>query len=114
MITQPTYSVDIYIGGDHANLAPAVQRYVDSVGLCVTVTPTTFHYTNGAEPGVVVGLKQYPRFPKRPEDLDKLAVELAQHLCYSAEQQTALVVTPATTYWLREGTSTKIAEESPL
>lgn len=40
------------------------QAYVDEVGLCVTVTPTEYIYKGGREPGVMVGLIRYPRFPE--------------------------------------------------
>ena len=29
-----------------------IQNFVDAVGLCVTVTPTRFMYTNGGEDGI--------------------------------------------------------------
>jgi hypothetical protein len=48
--------------------------YCDRVGLCVTVTPTTFCYTNGREPGAILGLIHYPRFPR-----DDPAAYLREH-----------------------------------
>lgn len=40
------------------------QSYCNEVGLCVTITDTKFIYKNGNEPGVIVGLINYPRFPE--------------------------------------------------
>ena len=54
-----------------------LQEYVDRVGLCVTVTPTTFVYKNGREDGVMIGLINYPRFPTTKEALRKTAEEIA-------------------------------------
>lgn len=39
------------------------QGYCNGAGLCVTVTPTKFIYTKRWEPGCIVGLINYPRFP---------------------------------------------------
>ena len=56
------------------------QDYCNNVGLCVTVTPTKYIYTNGSEPGAIVGLIQYPRFPKDEDIIVKHAYELADEL----------------------------------
>ena len=50
------------------------------IGLCVTVTPTTFCYTTGSESGIIVGLINYPRFPKCKEDIYMCAEDLAKNL----------------------------------
>ena len=52
------------------------QEYCDSIGLCVTVTPTYFIYTEGREDGCFIGLINYPRFPSSPEDIYKKAYNL--------------------------------------
>ncbi len=57
-----------------------LQTYTDRVGLCVTVTPTTFVYTNGREEGAIIGLISYPRFPKTKQKLEQQAEEIAR-LC---------------------------------
>lgn len=54
-----------------------LQKYVNKVGLCVTITPTTFVYKNGREEGAVIGLINYPRFPTTKENLEKTAEEIA-------------------------------------
>jgi|SRR3989338_5311469 len=57
-----------------------LQEYVNTHGLCVTVTPTNFIYTNGREDGVVIGLINYPRFPKTKEEIRRTSEEIAE-LC---------------------------------
>ena len=55
-----------YEGKTHqmAEALELCQEYCNEVGLCVTVTPTTYVYKDGQEPGIVVGLIRYPRFPE--------------------------------------------------
>ncbi len=68
-------------------------------GLCVTVTPTTFVYTGGAEEGVEVGLVNYPRFPSTQGILDVKAQRLGKHLLERLCQHSFLVVSPDVTMW---------------
>jgi len=56
------------------------QDYVDKVGLCVTITPTKYIYTKGNEPGAIIGLIQYPRFPDKEENIKKKTLDLAELL----------------------------------
>lgn len=90
-----SFSVSIYVGLYCRNsgithqlyeLRRICQDYVDSTGLCVTVTPTHFMYTNGNEPGAIVGLINYPRFPSSPEEIKKTALELATILMEKLNQ----------------------------
>jgi len=53
------------------------QEYCDSIGICVTVTPTYFIYTEGREDGCFIGLINYPRFPSSLEDIYNKAFNLA-------------------------------------
>lgn len=69
-------------------------------GLCVTVTPTTFVYTGGAEDGVAVGFVNHPRFPKSPEEIAARARVVALRLMDDLCQWSALVVAPDKTLWL--------------
>jgi ferredoxin len=55
-------------------------QYCNEVGWCVTVTPTTYIYTNGWEDGAMVGIIQYPRFPEDESILKIKALELANRL----------------------------------
>lgn len=105
--TVPTYTATIYVGTrigrskDPDAIVPRFpletiqaicQRYCDEVGLCVTVTPTRFIYTNGGEDGAAVGLINYPRFPKTREELRGRALELARRLKDGMHQMAVSVV----------------------
>jgi hypothetical protein len=99
----PTYTATIYAGlrpgyfGRPRCFAAAVRIariYADEVGLCVTVTRTTFVYTEGDEPGVIVGLINYPRFPSEPVDIRAHALALAERLQRGLSQHRVSVVLP--------------------
>lgn len=98
-----TYTAQIYVGlrvGYSEQLYSLkevrglCQEYADSVGLCVTVTPTEFIYTKGYEPGVIVGLINYPRFPSEFVDIEFHALALAGKLKDALEQNRVSVVFP--------------------
>lgn len=89
MKSSKSYFAKIYTGlregyGDMVHGVTEVQsicqEYVDRVGLCVTVTPTRFVYVNGSEPGCIVGLINYPRFPETDARIRELALRLAGEL----------------------------------
>ena len=73
------------------------QEYCDQVGWCVTVTPTRFIYKNGYEPGAIVGIISYPRFPISKEDLRNRTVCLATKLLKELKQLRISVVFPEDT-----------------
>lgn len=95
----PTHAVSIYIGGDLTE-ARRICREFCQRGLCVTVEPLSFIYTNGEEVGVRVGLINYPRFPSTLDALDATARELAEALIVGLHQWTASIVGPHETVWL--------------
>lgn len=97
--TAGTYQVTIYIAGSTSEAVSACRRWAMR-GACVTVTPCDYVYTFGAETGVAVGLMNYPRFPKLPAEIDRMALGLARYLIEELCQGSASVVTPAQTYWL--------------
>jgi len=66
--------------------------YCDEVGLCVTIEPTYFIYTDGQEDGVKVGLINYPRFPKEVEDIKEDAIKLARTLKEAFGQKRVSIV----------------------
>lgn len=70
------------------------ENFCNKVSLCVTLTQTEFIYKDGSEPGVIVGLINYPRFPTEPADLYDLADALAQELKIVARQTRVTVVNP--------------------
>ncbi len=109
MTPVPTYTATIYVGLKEGYSGPVhtldearilLQEHVDAVGLCVTLTPTEFIYTKGAEPGVIVGLINYPRFPSTPEQIQQQAKELAHKLLRAFGQQRATIVFPDVTITL--------------
>jgi Fe-S-cluster-containing hydrogenase component 2 len=115
MKSVPTFTATIYVGfrvGRTNEPAKAIhsideardvaQAYCDEVGLCVTVTPTTFVYTLGSEPGVIVGLMNYPRFPSEPAAIRAHALALAERLRVRLEQFRVSVVFPNETVMLGE------------
>ena len=98
-----TYKIFIYIGlkegydGSVHNVKDAIRvcrEYTDKVGLCVTVTPTYYVYTDGDEPGIIVGLINYPRFPKTENEINHHGVVLAEILMKSFRQTKCTFETP--------------------
>ena len=77
-----------------------VQKHVDVLGECVSITPTKFIYTNGSEDGVVVGFINYPRFPKEKEEILDRAWKLAEKLLISLSQCRVTITTPNKTFML--------------
>ena len=96
IMSESTYVATIYVAGDIATARQVCREYCMR-GLCVTVTPTTFVYTGGAEEGVAVGLLNYPRFPSEPKDLYEHARALGQLLMEQLYQHSYLVVSPTRT-----------------
>jgi hypothetical protein len=103
-----TYTATIYVGRKlHGGTVQPLswgrkicQAYVDAVGLCVTFASTDFLYTNGKEPGFVVGLINYPRFPSSPNIIRGHALELAAQLLKTYTQYKVTVVFPDSTIML--------------
>jgi hypothetical protein len=78
-----------------------LQKYCDC-GLCVTLTPTEYIYTKGGEPGFVVGLINYPRFPMKQEVLKAHAIHIAIGLKEKFKQARVSIVLPNETLMLEE------------
>lgn len=102
-VSVPTFTASIYVGRkDRAtrdlalkeDIYQKVQDYVDAVGLCVTLAETEFVYVKGSEPGFVVGLINYPRFPSSPEQSKAHALVIAEMLLKSCKQLKVTVVMP--------------------
>lgn len=91
-----------------------LQDYVNC-GLCVTLTPTEFIYTNGGEAGFSVGLINYPRFPREPEKIREHAIKIALGLLQLFGQQKVSIVFPDETVMLeRTETSTPVTGQAPV
>lgn len=100
VLTEPSFCAVVYVAGDYQTARESLRRQCMEEGLCVTVTPTTFVYTAGAEEGVAVGFVNYPRFPSDPERIKARALAVAERLMTDLCQWSALVVMPTETVWL--------------
>lgn len=98
--TVDSHTVSIFIGGCLDLAIKACGEYCDAVGLCVTVTSTTYVFTGGSCPGVIVGLINYPRFPSSPEAIWDRAKALAALLCEQLDQQSYSVQSADRTIWV--------------
>ena len=106
-----TFTATIYVGsrvgyGDElfslSYIEDWLQRYCDSESLGVSITPTKFIYSDGNEPGYIVGLINYPRFPSEKEELRTRALEIAEDLRVLMGQIRVTVVFPDDTVMLGE------------
>lgn len=94
----PTFWAEIAIAGDYDDARRICRRFCE-VGLCVTVTATSFIYTGGEQSGVLVRLINYPRFPEKPENITNKALSLAEELRTGLLQDSFSVITPTETIW---------------
>lgn len=99
-VTVPSYPVSIFVAGSLHDARVICGQFCDDVGLCVTVTATSYVYTSGDEPGVIVGLINYPRFPAEPADIFAKAVALAAKLIDGLDQQSCTIQAPDKTVWI--------------
>ena len=105
-----TYNVQICCGlketfkGGRTHTIKEVKQicdeFVNEYGDCVSITKTDFRYTNGNEPGVVIGFISYPRFPRLPEKIRNRAFILAEKLMLNLNQYKVSIVDPYYTYML--------------
>lgn len=89
----PPFSINIYICGDIHTIRETCRQLCE-IGACVTVTPTEYVFTGGAESGAIVGIIAYARFPKTPEELTAQALLFAEELMDACHQRSCSVVTP--------------------
>jgi hypothetical protein len=75
-----SWYANIWIAGSYDQAVHACREWCKNNPLCVTVTPTEFVYSGGAESGVCVRVIQYPRFPTEESALWMQAVDLAAFL----------------------------------
>lgn len=117
MESQKTFTATIHVGtkphGEDVlspNIVYAIcQEYVDKVGLCVTITPTKYVYSNGSEDGFAIGLIQYPRFPAPEFQIRNHAMTLAELLRIAYRQFRVSVVFPDETVMISEPKAGEIA-----
>lgn len=94
-------SATVYVAGEVVDARRLLRKFCDE-GLCVTVAPTTFIYTRGAEEGVAVGLANYPRFPRTRTQVQSKAEEVCQYLIEGLSQGSGLVVGPLRNMWFTD------------
>src|ERR1035437_4930266 len=108
-MTVPTFTATIYVGLKQnyggvikplQEVETLIQNWVDKLGMCVTVTPTKFVYTGGSEPGLIVGMINYPRFPSEEWKIQENALDLANILLKECKQMRISVVFPNKTIML--------------
>jgi len=96
-----TFTANIYLGlqhgysGGHSSIDEVrswVQLYCNEEKLGVTLTPTEFIYVGGGEPGVIIGLINYPRFPSSEFEIKSRAIAIAQGLMKLCHQERVSVV----------------------
>lgn len=97
--TIETFWANIYIAGDLVQAKQICREFCQEIGLCVTVTETTFIYTGGEELGICIGLLNYPKFPSTPETITDEAMKLAERLRWRLYQHSYLIQTPVLCYW---------------
>lgn len=99
-VSEPTFWVKIHLAGDIEIAKQVCREECYREGLCVTVEACEYIYTGGQETGYVIGLINYPRFPKTPEQIVARAKGLAVTLMEKSFQHSALIMTPISTEWL--------------
>lgn len=112
MTIVPTYTAQIYIGGDLDTARRECRAYCHEVGECVTVEPVDFVFTGGMETGVRVGFINYPRFPREPADILARVIHLADRLLLALCQHSySVVATDQTVFYSRREPA---VSESPV
>lgn len=85
---EPGFRAEIFLGLREGYGKPVpyyrfregLQRLVEREELCVTVTATEYAYPGGGENGVIIGLINYPRFPRGWTEFYDLAMRVAKEL----------------------------------
>lgn len=94
-----THWARIYMAGPVQEAERICRDFCLEVGLCVTVTPTSYIYTGGQEAGFVVGFINYPRFPASADEIDAKAEALGTRLLVGLAQLSFSVETAQRTRW---------------
>lgn len=110
--TASTFTARLYLSGPIEVAKQIIRADCLREGLCVTVEPTTFIYTGGEEAGYVVGLLNYPRFPKDTGEIVQRARDLMLKLLEGTHQHSALLVTPTETEWVTKRAAIDAARAS--
>jgi hypothetical protein len=111
MKIENTFIATIYIGAregysdiihSYDEAKEILQKYCGEVSYCVTLTQTEFIYKNGNEPGFIVGLINYPRFPSTPEEITQKALDIAEIFLKEFNQLKISVVCSDKTYMIEK------------
>lgn len=97
-----SYPVSIFIATGFARadqVSSMCREHCDRVGLCLTVTDTSYCYTGGQEEGVIVGLIHHPRFPSSHAEIWAHAEELGEFLRGRLHQESYTIQSPDRTVW---------------
>ena len=113
MKTVPTYEVRAYIGSVHGyngekfskeELAEAISHYQiiieKGVALTIRLTPTSFVFQDYVEDGWEIAAINYPRFPKKPPQIDDFMFGLSNYLLNRFKQNRMSIVSPSITVLL--------------
>jgi hypothetical protein len=109
MLIEKTFFANIYVGakegydGKEHSLEEALnicQSYCDKIGYAFTVTETNFVYKYGREKGFIIGLIQYPRFPKKEREIIEHAIQIASIFLVKFKQNRISIVTNKKTYMI--------------
>ena len=103
METSNTYNIYIYVGlkegydgclHGYSEVIDCLKNYCNKHPFCFSVTPTTYVHTSGVEEGVIVGIISYPRFPRPTEELEQIALDVAELLRTTFKQYRVTVGFP--------------------
>ena len=104
-----SYPVQIFICGDYHKAQEICRKFCDEFGECVTVQRAEYIYRGGQESGLVVGLINYPRFPREPWRIEERAFLLATVLRIELGQESFSIQYRDDTIWYSWR-----AEDNPL
>ena len=101
--TLPTFIVNIYIAGRDEVIRPLLAKYCLDNKICFSVDNLDFPYAGGEQHGFIIGIINYPRFPREESELLEIAITLTKYLIEETHQISATVVGPKeTTYISRD------------
>jgi len=84
--TEASYSVKIYIAGPIDLIHQSCRKFVNRTRICVNVTPNHYIFPYGEQPGAIIELIQYPKYPAQNEDIFLTAIELGYAICEECHQ----------------------------
>ena len=94
-----TYVFEIYMAGDISDAKRELVQIASERGACWSVDPTEFIYSGGRELGFIVRIINYPRFPKKHDELKQEAIDVGLRLMKALGQGSFSIVGPNTTLW---------------